>query len=560
MRCFVLFVSFLLFHSSVFSQIRINEIYYDHPGRDDGHEFIELVNLGSVPGSLSGYALEFHDGNTEGWRVLWAGAQTDSIAPGGLFVVGGEFVTPPPDRTIGLVMQNGPDAVRLFVNDSDVDRVGYGELIGSQYYEGESAPDVSAGLSLGRYPDGYDTDNNAVDFRPLTPSPGRFNRPHRDVALSLASGTGSVVVIDEGISDELRVKVLNRGLEQVIERSVAIDIVDSFGVFVEQLDSTVNPRMIAVDDSIEVVFALTLEPGYHHLTVIATYEDDDRPGNNTLALLRRVGHQPLLVSEVMSFPAVGCPQYVELFNASVRAYEFSGHWLRDGAHQPVVITSAITLIPPRGHIVVTDDESSLRVCFPSLDEDLVVETEGSWPLLNHSGSGVEADSIVVLDRFRLPVERVAYPPQAADSRGRSLERVDLYPGERPHVWILSSATGGGSPGRENRRGIFDAPRAKSISVVPNPFDATGGGEVLVTVPAKSEPTRALVQLFDVRGRRVCEIGSSTALPYVFVWGGRDEHGRLITSGIYIVACEFYGLETGSRVVERVVLGCGRKNR
>jgi hypothetical protein len=362
------------------------------------------------------------------------------------------------------------------------------------------------------------------------------------------------------MSDELRVHIVNRGLEPIAAHAVRVELNDSSESFVMELDSTTNSRTIPVGDSIEVVFFPRFEAGYHYVTISAHYDGDERPRNNSLTLLRRLGQPQLLISEVMSFPVHACPEYVELFNAGGTLYRFTNHWFRDGAHQPIPLTSQSGVVPPGGFIVVTVDDSLLLGCFPGLDAHAVVEALGTWPSLNHSGSGAEADSVIVLDRFLLPVDRVAYPPQPTDSRGRSLERVDLYPGIRPHVWVLSSHDGGGSPGSAHPRGILEVPKGRSVSVDPNPFDPTGGEALFVTVPVQSEPTRALVQLFDVSGKRLCELGSSTTLPFVFVWDGRDDAGRTVASGIYIVACELYGLTTGTRVVERVVLGCGARNR
>ncbi len=42
----------------------INEVYYDHPGRDDGWEFVEIHNPDAVPYALAGWVLEAVDGAT----------------------------------------------------------------------------------------------------------------------------------------------------------------------------------------------------------------------------------------------------------------------------------------------------------------------------------------------------------------------------------------------------------------------------------------------------------------------------------------------------------------
>jgi len=559
MRCFFVFCIFCVgFSSSTFSQIIINEIYYDHPGRDDGYEFIELINTGDFDLALAGSTLEFHDGNSGGWRVVWTWGAGDTIASGSLVVVGGEEVWNWPDYVVELGLQNGPDAVRLVVEGTEADRVGYGVLSGTQYYEGESAPDVSEGQSLARYPDGRDTQDNAQDFRVMEPSPGSFNRPRKNVALTRGSSLRRVV--DDGGGDEIRVFVVNRGVTPVDANAVTVEMQDSTELGIGSIQSTANDHVIAVGDSTELVFWNVFLFGYHAVRLTARLDGDERSTDDTVEFFRRAGHPPLLVSEIMSHPSASCPEYIEVYNAGTDPYRLVDHYVRDAAHDPTPVgdLSDHNMIPPGGYLVLTGDKKGLLACFAGADSNRVVDIQGSWPSLNHSGS-IESDSVVVLDQYLLPVDRIAYPPQDADTRGRSLERVDLYPGTRTHVWLLSAEGGGGSPGRGHDRAIVVPGHEVAVSVRPNPFDPTGGDVLLITVAGQPEATQARVQIFDIDGRTTRDIGSSEALPFVFVWDGTDDAGRVVVSGIYILVCEFFGLATGSHWVERVVLGCGRKN-
>ena len=91
----------------------VNELYYDHPGADGGYEFVELLNTGDASLSLDGVVLEFHNGSGEGWTVLWSAPPGLALAPGALWVLGGDLVLPAPDMVVGISLQNGPDAIRL---------------------------------------------------------------------------------------------------------------------------------------------------------------------------------------------------------------------------------------------------------------------------------------------------------------------------------------------------------------------------------------------------------------------------------------------------------------
>lgn len=533
-------VLFLCF-SSLKAQVLLNEVYYDHPGADGGHEFVELFN-GAAALALDGWSLETHDGGGGGWSLLWRASPGDSIGPGSLFVIGGASVVPSNAR-LPASLQNGPDAIRLVRDGVTIDRLGYGELDDPDLFEGTSAQDAPAGSSLARYPDGADSDDNGRDFRVLPPSPGLLNRPVHNVAVTPVAPRRLAVA--SGAFDDLSVRVTNTGT--AVAAGVSVVLADTNGTEYERA----SVAAMAPGDSADVAFAFASGDGYVRMSVTAVFASDERPGDNAVIFLRRFGGPALLVSEIMSDPPGDCPEYVELFNADAVLYDVTGYGLRDRVSQAVPLTGAGLVVTPRSYVVLTHDAAALARWFPSMPADGVIEVTGTWPSLNHSGS-VEADSVVIVDVEGLPVERVAYPPQPADGRARSLERVDLFGGEREHTWVLSEAAEGGTPGRANTREMRDPAGAGGMTVVPNPFELQPGRTLVVTVPGG--PARARVQVFDLEGRRVADLGTSDRLPFVFVWDGRDRHGLRVPPGIFIVACEAWQ-QSGAKRVERVVVGC-----
>ena len=154
----------------------INEIYYDTPGTDSLC-FVELFGQAST--NLNGFSIVGVNGYN---GVDYTTIELDgySIPTDGFFVIG-DLVTVP---NVDLVdpdanLQNGPDNIELRYYGITVDAVGYGILNG-WVFTGEWLPAVmvEAGHSLGRYPDGEDTDNNEVDFHDYdTPTPGMANPP-----------------------------------------------------------------------------------------------------------------------------------------------------------------------------------------------------------------------------------------------------------------------------------------------------------------------------------------------------------------------------------------------
>jgi hypothetical protein len=536
----------------------INELYYDHPGGDDGFEFVELINVSAVPVSVEDVRLEFHNGTGLVWEALWTG-QTGEIEPGGLYVIGGRFVSPPPDAVAGFSIQNGPDAVRVCVGGEEADRVGYGGLNDPEWCETAGAAAIDAGRSLARLPDGADSGNNAADFSPAGPSPGVFNVARRDVSIGRAGSTAAAAVLAPGGFDRLWFEVTNNGVYAVAPGEVAVEVVDSTALSVAVVDTRHNTEALAPGDRYSLQMDVSLTAGYHWVTARTEYGADERTSNNAATVLRRVGTPALIVSELLCYPRDGCPQFVELYNAGPGPLDIGGFVLRDRSHDFSTVTSSSVVVPAGGFVVVTPDAAALERFFPSAPAGSVVEHEGSWPSLNRTGSGGVADSIVVGDAMSLTVDAISYPPPGSENMGRSLERIDLYRGGGPPVWVLSSAPAGATPGQTHGRALHRPPGQGTIEVTPRTFAPHSGETVCVAVET-ADGTRVVAGVHDTRGRRLAELGSAVAFPALFVWDGRDPEGHAVPPGLYIVVCEFFAAAGERLDVQKVVVGCGRRRR
>ena len=165
--------------------VRINEVLYDGDGPDGPTVFTELWGpAGSV---LDGYRLTGVNG-ADGVQYRQLTLDGATIAPDGLFVVVTDdarcLLLEQADQVADIDWQNGPDSVVLEyvfgIETFVVDALAYGTGPG-QAGEGVPAPDVSAGTSLTRDPAHTDTNDNAADFAPATPTPG-FDGPEGELA------------------------------------------------------------------------------------------------------------------------------------------------------------------------------------------------------------------------------------------------------------------------------------------------------------------------------------------------------------------------------------------
>jgi len=159
----------------------------------------------------------------------------------------------------------------------------------------------------------------------------------------------------------------------------------------------------------------------------------------------------LLLSEVMPHPKAGCPEYIELYNASDSPCELGDYALaagRDGS------SYKITPLPPRtipagSYIVVTKDPDALAAAYPDAPRETFVKA--SLPrLLNQSGliGLLLGDDGLVVDL--LHYDSSLLPKGMKSKAGIALERKDYQVIEEAGNWYAASRSAGfATPGQKN---------------------------------------------------------------------------------------------------------------
>lgn len=162
----------------------VNEVDYDQPGTDAA-EFLELKNVGPDPVNLDPVSVELVNGVGGGAAVyLTINPPNVDLAAGDYFVVCANAATVPNcDLDVGpdtnLIQNGAPDAIGLRHGPDLIDTVSYEGDTGAPYTEGSGAGLVDDGSSadggIARCPDGADSNQNNVDFRADTITPGAAN-------------------------------------------------------------------------------------------------------------------------------------------------------------------------------------------------------------------------------------------------------------------------------------------------------------------------------------------------------------------------------------------------
>jgi hypothetical protein len=193
--------------------IKINEIFPNPDGSDSGSEWIELYNTGSEDVRLDSWTIE---SASSSWSTRFIFPPETTIEAGSYFLIGeelvpSEFADITMDSTLSLGnASTGFDGVRMKDCPGNVvDTILYGkenayasvdEILFVDDAGGESVtifPD--SGLSIGRYPDGADSDDNGVDFQSnMEPSPKAANIENG----AEAGDTGEIEIPQKGCSRE----------------------------------------------------------------------------------------------------------------------------------------------------------------------------------------------------------------------------------------------------------------------------------------------------------------------------------------------------------------------
>ncbi len=346
----------------------VNEVDYDQPGSDYA-EFVELFNRSDQPVTLTDLALLYIKGSesTEYLRIPLDQAGIDRLEPGGYLVVYKGAVTVPEDVatiTTTRSIQNGP------TNAVGILRLSTGELVDAMCYEGEvlevpvawdggtstvdfcegtplSTADTGAG-SLGRYPNGVDTDDNDHDFiLSDTITPGAPNVGVTPCVVALEADQDA---IQAGETVSLTVQLDTAPLDAPVEVSLSLDPPDA-GTLPETVSVAVGSNSATVD----YVDAGTADS----VTVSATLCDLD----TKQVTIDIVPPPPdcLVINEV-DYDSDGADdaEFLELYNcgAGPAALEDMRIVLVSGTEGDVYATLDLAeagTIPPDSYLVLADD-------------------------------------------------------------------------------------------------------------------------------------------------------------------------------------------------------------
>ena len=253
-----------------------------------------------------------------------------------------------------------------------------------------------------------------------------------------------------------------------------------------------------------------------------------------LGVMEGVGAQVVL-NEVMYDPrgAEHHDEYVELLNSSqTLAVDLSGWQLGDADELDDLVDTGMgwTLQPGQFALVLDGSYFGNSATYANvLDDVLLLKiADRSFGRTGWSNSGEEA--VILRNAAGDTVETFRYWPEK--SPGFSWEKVDPSSLE----WELARVQGG-TPGRLNsvyELRLFDG-TGPEIELIPNPFS----DQLVLNFRLPSAPALLTIWVYDVEGRRIRELAASIEVgpSGQVLWDGRDDAGRSVAAGMYILYLE-----------------------
>ncbi len=224
-------------------------------------------------------------------------------------------------------------------------------------------------------------------------------------------------------------------------------------------------------------------------------------------------------------------EWIELYNPDDHAINLSLFQIGDALGLRNISDTGLILEAGEYIVLAQDPEKFLQFYF---DFDGRVTAPKGWQTLNN----YDGDAVRLADRRGWITDSVWYDAGFPDNR--SWERYINSEGES--FWGESFSPTGSTPGKPNS---FYYPRAGKIdlAVAPDPFSPDGNGfqdETVISVGMPEADQFDLV-IYDIAGRKVktfYENGAS--IPGEIIWDGRDDEGRSLPVGIYIIYARVEG--------------------
>ncbi len=290
--------------------------------------------------------------------------------------------------------------------------------------------------------------------------------------------------------------------------------------------------------SIEFSHQFSVAGKYNLVAEISSGLDINALNNKAFATLQILDNSVALhINEIKFLAEEGEPEWLELYNSGEKKVSLEGWGIAD-KKDTVLVDSAVYIYP--GQYKIIAEKAGLDTLYALTDSLIVVLPK--LPTFNNGD-----DIIFLLNPLGGWLEQVPYENdwlEGEEARMPSLERINYNLDSRlQRNWGPSVADENATPGMENS--LYTDPEEtlkSSLEISPNPFSPDNDGHedhALISVKLPLSTARIKVAIFDMLGRkrRTLRDNSFSGENTTVVWDGRDDAGRKVRMGVYIVLAQ-----------------------
>lgn len=542
----VLIILILVLSSPAQATVVINEILANEPGSSTSLEWVELYNFGSSAVDLKDW--KFIEGNDT--TVI-----TNSILIGGksYLIVARKLVTAAGDSgsfegfwgdasgvwgdspkenfpalEAEMTLTNSGGTVFLIDPDGNIQSFSWNKDFGDKISWEKINPQRADSLS-----------NWSACSLPSGSTPGKVNSVtpvENDLTIQGISVLTSPIFPNTDFDLEIKIQNLGMAISQPNVLNIYNDL--NFDQNLEESEKIVSQLTIPEIEVNQIyLLNVTLNLAEGNYRLYTELGPDDKIYNNLNSLDLKVGGPlpDIVINEIMAAPDLSKNQteWVELYNRSQNTVDLKNWFIGDENNQSL-ISSEEFLVAPSTFVILTEDRNKFLATYTDINSS-VIQIE-NWQTLNNSDDGV-----VLRDSLGFLVEQVAYgtlPPN-----GISWERID-YDKESSDSsnWWRSVDSLGATPGKENSVHTTFSSNIQ-LKLSPNPFSPDGDGfddelNIEYQIPLGSNLT---LKIYDVKGRLVRTLlNDQPAVSGNTVWDGKNDDGKIVRTGIYILFVQITG--------------------
>ncbi len=281
--------------------------------------------------------------------------------------------------------------------------------------------------------------------------------------------------------------------------------------------------------------------------------------NNTPVFQRN----SVIINEIMFDPDIDNSEFIEFYNTSDDSINIGGWFINDDNNNKFRLSNSNYSLPPKSFFLLAADSITILKYHLQSSENISIVGKSDISLSN------SGESILLKDVRGFVIDSVKYSPKwhnknFVSAKNISLERINPFlDSNDPMNWNSSVNEFGATPNKTNSIFTINNNRKSNLSVSPNPFSPDNDGFedfCMINYNLTQPIAQVRIKIFDSKGRLVRTLlnnqpsGSSGSV----IFDGKDEEGRTLRIGIYIVFLEALNHNSGLVETEKTVVVVARK--